>query len=78
MPSAYVKALKLPSAGGLKGHDLYQTLLDTVFSYKVNYEMTFPEMNWFPMLVQYAKELALPGKSKLLSGFRGAKYLTAL
>ncbi|KAG6165877.1 hypothetical protein E4U51_004043 [Claviceps purpurea] len=60
MPSAYAKALKLPLAGGLKGHDLYQTLLDTVFSYKVNYEMTFPEMNWFPMLVQYTKELALP------------------
>ncbi|KAG6075050.1 hypothetical protein E4U15_005838 [Claviceps sp. LM218 group G6] len=60
MPSAYAKALKLPLAGGLKGHDLYQILLDTAFSYKVNYELTFPEMNWFPMLVQYAKELALP------------------
>lgn len=60
MPSSFANLLKLPSAVGLRGYDLYQTVMNTVLSYKLNYQMTFPEMNYFPMLVQYAKELALP------------------
>ncbi|KAG6041670.1 hypothetical protein E4U41_002944 [Claviceps citrina] len=60
MPTAYAHALKLPMALGLRGHDLCQTVMDAALSYKLNYEMTFPEMNFFPMLVQYTKELALP------------------
>ncbi|KAG6005857.1 hypothetical protein E4U21_007565 [Claviceps maximensis] len=60
MPTMYANALKLPWATGLRGCDLYRSVMDTAISYQLNYEMTFPEMNYFPMLVQYTKELALP------------------
>lgn len=61
MPSAYVKALKLPFRTGLTGGDLYTAVMDLVLSYQLNYEMVFPEANFVSTLVHYAKELALPG-----------------
>ncbi|KAG5931485.1 hypothetical protein E4U53_001747 [Claviceps sorghi] len=60
MPTAYANALRLPLATGLRGYDLYRSVMDTAISYTLNYEMTFPEMNYLPMLVHYTKELALP------------------
>ncbi|KAG6007726.1 hypothetical protein E4U43_000267 [Claviceps pusilla] len=60
MPTMYANALRLPWTMGLRGYDLYRSVMDTAISYKLNYEMTFPEMNYYPMLVQYTKELALP------------------
>ncbi|KAG5983834.1 hypothetical protein E4U55_006984 [Claviceps digitariae] len=60
LPTIYANALRRPYSMGLKGYDLYRSVMDTAISYTLNYEMTFPEMNYFPMLVQYAKELALP------------------
>lgn len=68
MPTMYANALRLPWAMGLRGYDLYRSVMDTAISYKLNYEMTFPEMNYYPMLVQYTKELALPGKSWKIRG----------
>lgn len=76
MPTSYANALKLPLAVGLRGHDLYQTVMNAALSFKLNYGMTFPEMNCFPMLVQYTKELALPGKFGLCSAPTGARNLT--
>lgn len=63
MPSPYATVLKTSSCSGLRGEVLYQTAIDLVLSYKVNYDMTFPELNFIPMLVQFAKELALPIES---------------
>ncbi|KAK4083206.1 hypothetical protein Purlil1_10898 [Purpureocillium lilacinum] len=73
MPSAYVKALKLPFRTGLTGGDLYTAVMDLVLSYQLNYEMVFPEANFVSTLVHYAKELALPVESIIV-----AKRLAAL
>ncbi|KID90740.1 forms a complex with the other RRN protein RRN6 and RRN11 [Metarhizium guizhouense ARSEF 977] len=60
MPSSYANVMKLCSRSGLNGEDLYRTVIDTVLSYRLNYGMTFPELNYVPMAVQYAKHLCLP------------------
>ncbi|KAH0600579.1 hypothetical protein MHUMG1_01577 [Metarhizium humberi] len=60
MPSSYANVMKLCSRSGLNGEDLYRTVIDTVLSYRLNYDMTFPELNYVPMAVQYAKHLCLP------------------
>jgi hypothetical protein len=62
MPSNYTKVLKLPLRSPLGGSELYSTVMDLVISYHLNYGMTLPDMNHIPMLMQYAKLLALPGK----------------
>lgn len=68
MPSSYANVMKLCSRSGLNGEDLYRTVIDTVLSYRLNYDMTFPELNYVPMAVQYAKHLCLPGLCTLLNG----------
>lgn len=65
MPSPYVKVLKSPLRSGLGGQDLYRTAMDLVVSYRLNYDMVFPEVNFVSLLVQYAQALALPGSSAL-------------
>ncbi len=62
MPSNYIKVFKMPSRSPLKGSDLYSSVMDLVISYHLNYGMTLPDINHVPMLVQYAKLLALPGE----------------
>lgn len=65
MPSPYVRALKLPLRSPLDGEQLHDSVLDAALSYYLNYELIFPEMNHVPMLIQLAKQLALPGKQLL-------------
>ena len=65
LPSAYTRALKLPLRTSLKGADLHSAVLDMALSYHRNYEMIFPAMSDTPILVQYTKQLALPGWSLL-------------
>ncbi|CAM1511139.1 Fc.00g086520.m01.CDS01 [Cosmosporella sp. VM-42] len=60
LPSAYTRALKLPLRASLKGGDLHTVVLDMALSYHRNYEMLFPAIGDTPVLVQYAKQLALP------------------
>jgi RNA polymerase I-specific transcription initiation factor RRN7 len=62
MPSPYVRAIQLASRSGLRGEDLHSTVMDLVLSYKLNYEMTFPLLNHVPMIVEYTRELCLPGR----------------
>ncbi len=66
MPTSYANVMKLTSRSNLSGEALYRVTMDTVLSYQLNYDMTFPELNYVPMLVQYAKELCLPGMFKQL------------
>lgn len=61
MPLAYVKLLKMPLRSSLRGEELYETIVDLAMSYKLNYDMRLPELNYLPVLVECAKELVLPG-----------------
>lgn len=65
MPSAYVKALKLPLRSSLGGGEVSKTVMDLALSYHLNYEMSFPEISYMAMNVHYAKLLSLPGKPSL-------------
>lgn len=60
MPSAYANVMRLASRSGLSGEELHRTVMDNILSYKSNYDMTFPELNYIPMLIEYTKELCLP------------------
>lgn len=59
MPS-HVKLFKTAIREPLSGISLYNSLGDLLSSLKKNYGMVFPEVNYMPMLVQYARLLALP------------------
>lgn len=61
MPS-HVKLLKAAIREPLSGISLYNSLGDLLSSLKKNYGMVFPEVNYMPMLVQYARLLALPSE----------------
>ncbi|PQK09745.1 hypothetical protein BB8028_0002g00690 [Beauveria bassiana] len=60
MPSNYIKLLKLPMRSALEGAQAYSAVMDLACSYHLNYNMLFPDLNYMPILVQYAKLLALP------------------
>ncbi|KHN97881.1 Ubiquitin subgroup [Metarhizium album ARSEF 1941] len=60
MPSPYANAMRLCSRSGLNGEGLYQTVMDTVLSFRLNYNMMFPELNYVPVIVKYAEQLCLP------------------
>ncbi|KND90305.1 RNA polymerase I-specific transcription initiation factor rrn7 [Tolypocladium ophioglossoides CBS 100239] len=78
LPSAYVKAFKLPLRSSLQGGIFYRTVMDLVLSYHLNYGIVFPEMSSVSLLVQYAKLLALPIESivatKRLSASLGYRF----
>lgn len=61
LPSAYTRALKLPLEMPLKGGELHSAVVDMALSFHRNYRMLFPALSEAPMMVQYAKHLALPG-----------------
>lgn len=61
MPSNYIKLLKSPMRLALEGAQAYSTVMDLACSYHLNYNILFPDLNYMPILVQYAKLLALPG-----------------
>ncbi|EGX94689.1 ubiquitin fusion protein [Cordyceps militaris CM01] len=63
MPSIYVKVLKIPIRLPLEGAQAYSAVMDLACSYHLNYNMLFPDLNYMPLLVQYAKLLALPVES---------------
>ncbi|KJZ78088.1 hypothetical protein HIM_02725 [Hirsutella minnesotensis 3608] len=60
MPSPYVKVFKSLNYSVFSGDELSKTVMDLVQSYHLNYKMIFPEICCASILVQYAKELALP------------------
>ncbi|OAA44404.1 Ubiquitin subgroup [Metarhizium rileyi] len=60
LPTPYANAMKLCFRTGLGGEDLHRTVMVAVLSYRLNYEVTFPELNCAPMMVQYARQLCLP------------------
>lgn len=61
LPSAYTKALKVPLQTPLRGSELHSAVIDMATSFYRNYDLRFPALNETPMMVQYAKHLALPG-----------------
>lgn len=66
MPSSYIKVLKAPIRSHLEGAQVYSTVMDLACSFFLNYNMVFPDLNYMPLLVQYTKLLALPGRFTLL------------
>ncbi|RDA86124.1 hypothetical protein CP532_1174 [Ophiocordyceps camponoti-leonardi (nom. inval.)] len=56
-----------PLCVSLTGGELSRTVMSLVLSYHLNYAMTFPELRWVPLLVQYAKSLALPVESVVVT-----------
>ncbi|KAM3463986.1 hypothetical protein NHJ6243_002732 [Beauveria neobassiana] len=85
MPSNYIKLLKLPMRSALEGAQAYSAVMDLACSYHLNYNMLFPDLNYMPILVQYAKLLALPEvrliallivATKLCFPFHGGSPLT--
>ncbi|ODA78493.1 hypothetical protein RJ55_05874 [Drechmeria coniospora] len=60
MPSVYVKALKLPRVSRLRGSVLCQAVMHLVQSYRLNYNIEIHDLPLQPLLLQYAKLLALP------------------
>ncbi|KAJ3478133.1 hypothetical protein NLG97_g8657 [Lecanicillium saksenae] len=67
MPSHYIKILKAPIRSSLEGAQVYSSVMDLACSYYLNYNMVFPDLNYMPILVQYAKLLALPVESIVAS-----------
>ncbi|KAL7810364.1 hypothetical protein V8C26DRAFT_410170 [Trichoderma gracile] len=67
MPAAYIRVLKLPFRTTMKGDELHRSVMDLVLSYDFNYGLVFPEINHIPELVQFAKELALPIDSVIVT-----------
>lgn len=61
MPSAYTRYIKIPLHTPLDGGELHRAVLDLAMSYHVNHELVFPGLSDVPLLVQYARLLALPG-----------------
>ncbi|PFH62716.1 hypothetical protein XA68_12394 [Ophiocordyceps unilateralis] len=78
MPNPYARALKLPLRDSLTGEELSRTVMDLGLSYHLNYDMVFPEPRHVPLLVQYAKSLALPVESviatKRLAALLGSRF----
>jgi RNA polymerase I-specific transcription initiation factor RRN7 len=61
LPGSYQRALKVKNAS-FRGGELHQAVLELALDYHINYEMTFPPLNTPLLLLQYLRELALPGK----------------
>lgn len=60
LPGPYHRALAVKRAS-FQGGELHQAVLDLVLEYHLNYEMVFPEINTPLLLLDYLRELALPG-----------------
>ncbi|PHH71113.1 hypothetical protein CDD83_5268 [Cordyceps sp. RAO-2017] len=73
MPSAYQKALKLPLGSRLRGAELSKTVLELTLSYHLNYSIAFPDVCHVPLLIEFARLLALPAESVITT-----KRLTVL
>lgn len=67
LPAAYIKLLKLPFRSPVEGDELHRVVMDLVLSYHFNYNLVFPEINHVPVLIQFAKELALPSKLRAMN-----------
>lgn len=63
LPGPYHRALTVKHSS-FQGGELHQAVLDLVLEYHLNYEMVFPELNTPLLLLDYMRELALPGKSQ--------------
>lgn len=63
LPGPYHRALAVKHAS-FQGGELHQAVLDLILEYHLNYEMVFPELNTPLLLLDYLRELALPGKSR--------------
>ncbi|KAF5133636.1 RNA polymerase I-specific transcription initiation factor rrn7 [Metarhizium anisopliae] len=53
MPSSYANVMKLCSRSGLNGEDLYRTVIDTVLSYRLNYDMTTQNIFVYQVCVHF-------------------------
>lgn len=62
LPGPYHRALTVKFTS-FQGGELHQAVLDLVLEYHLNYEMVFPELNTPLLLLDYLRELALPGQS---------------
>lgn len=60
LPGPYHRALTVKYAS-FQGGELHQAVLDLVLEYHLNYEMVFPNINTPLLLLDYLRELALPG-----------------
>lgn len=60
MPAAYVTHLKEPIHEPLAAGQLHEAVLALALSFEHNYGLVFPELNYLPILVQYARLLCLP------------------
>lgn len=61
LPSTYTRALKLPLRATLQGVDLHEAVMESALSYHYNYEMMFPPVNDTVTLMNFTRQLALPG-----------------
>lgn len=70
LPGPYHRALTVRHPS-FQGGELHQAVLELVLEFHLNYEMTFPELNTPLLLLDYLRELALPGQfsvSKVAAG----------
>lgn len=70
LPGPYHRALTVRNAA-FQGGELHQAALDLVLEYHLNYELVFPELNTPLLLLDYLKELALPGQYQGLEARAG-------
>lgn len=63
LPGPYHRALTVQHSS-FQGGELHQAVLDLVLEYHLNYKMVFPELNAPLVLLEYLRELALPGESQ--------------
>ncbi|RCI14103.1 hypothetical protein L249_8071 [Ophiocordyceps polyrhachis-furcata BCC 54312] len=78
MPTSYARVLQRPLCVSITGGELSRAVMNLILSYHLNYAMTFPQLRWVPLLVQYAESLALPVESiaatKRLAGLLHARF----
>ncbi|RDA91022.1 hypothetical protein CP533_2543 [Ophiocordyceps camponoti-saundersi (nom. inval.)] len=67
MPKEYAWAFQRPLRVSLTAVKLNRSIINLALSYHLNYAMTLPELRWVPLLVQYAKLLALPVESVIMT-----------
>lgn len=61
LPGSYHRALKVKNTS-FRGGELHQAVLELIIEYHLNYDMMFPGLNTPLLLLQYMRELALPGE----------------